>query len=166
MFAIFAGQNAKGYFKKTIYKILSQKIPITQISQKSIYTKGRLTTVFELNPKIISCQNCDIVVLNSCTANAQISGEKYLICNSSNINDINLSKKSNSEIITCGMALRDTATFSSFTDDTCVFSLQRQITRIDGSKAEPFELPIICDKDDDRYAILVSHIILLILGYI
>ena len=166
MFAIFAGQNSKGNFQKTVYRILSQKIPLSHISKGKINTNGKITAIFELSPESITCQKDDIVILNGCPYDAHINGEKYLIFNSSNKADIEISKNSCGEIITCGMSIRDTVTFSSFAEETCVFNLQRQITRLNGEKVQPFELPVICKKSDDRYALLVSYLILIILGYI
>ncbi len=168
MLAIFAGQEARGNFRKTVLRILREHLDVLEISKGRVLSKSAdnaILVVFERQPHLLHSPK-SAVFLNQCRSNAKISAERYLICNSANYDDLELARKSGGEVITCGMSLRDSVTFSSFTEDRCVISVQRRLTRFDGSKAEPFELPVCCLKDDHRYGILCANLLLILLGYL
>ena len=168
MLVIFAGQGINSNFRHTICNRLKEMTNICEISSANIRCEDfpcDFTLVFEKNPINIDAKNC-VLVLNLLTTAQSILGEKYLIVNSSNQDDMRNAKSSGSEVITCGMSLRDTLTFSSFTSDGCVLSLQRRITRFDSTFADPFEIPLYCSENEDRYAILCANLLLILGGYL
>lgn len=168
MLVIFAGQGANSNFRHTICSRLKERARICEISSAKIACEHfpcDFTLVFEKNPIKIDATD-SILVLNCLTTAQKVSGERYLIVNSSTPDDMNLAKNSGGEVIVCGLSLRDTLTFSSFTQDDCVLSLQRRIKRFDGSFADPFEIPLYCSESEDRYAILCASLLLILGGYL
>ena len=95
----------------------------------------------------------------------RFAGERLCVCNSAQETDVALARKSGGEVITCGMSLRDSITFSSCAESRCVIGVQRSINRLDGSRAEPFELPADCTPQDDRYGILCAYLLLILAGF-
>ena len=168
MVAAFLGDGLTHSFKKTVTRILREYIDITEITQNRIIRSSQneqFTVVFIREPELI--QLCGgAIILNRLTSDIEINSERYFICNSADESDLSFAKKSSSEVITCGMSLRDSVTFSSFTDENCVISIQRSLNRFDGSKAEPFEFPFKFESDDDRYGILCANLLLILLGKI
>ncbi len=168
MLAIFAGRGADAAFRKTVINILKSNAELSEISSDQIFFKngfGELTAVFEKNPAKIYAPDAAIILCKALNLE-DFSGQRYCILNSANADDIETAKKSGGEVISCGLSLRDTVTFSSFTDDKCVISIQRPITRFDGRSVEPFELPLSVSEGDDRYAILCANLLLILGGYI
>ena len=168
MLAIFAGRGADAAFRQTILNTLKTKAKLSEISDDQIYCEGgdsELTAVFEKNPAKIYAPDAAVVLCRASNLE-DFRGQRYCILNSANSDDIETAKRSGGEVISCGLSLRDTVTFSSFTDDRCVISIQRPITRFDGRTVEPFELPLSVNEGDDRYAILSANLLLILGGYI
>lgn len=169
MLAIFAGRGADCAFRETVCKRLKEKTNITEISNGGIISEGvhptELTAIFEKNPLHLQA-NGAVLILNRCSTVRRVSGERFCICNSANSEDVEIARRSGGEVITCGMSLRDSVTFSSFTDEQCVISIQRRLTRFDGSCVEPFELPLYCSAQEDRYGILCANLLLILGGYL
>lgn len=168
MLAIFAGRDVDSTFRKTVCKRLREKTDITEISSGRIISEvnsNNLTVIFEKSPLNIQASGA-VLILNGCFTAKSIFGERYCILSSSNSEDAEIARRSGGEVITCGMSLRDSVTFSSFTDDGCVLSVQRRLTRSDGKTVEPFELPLYCTPDEDRYGILCASLLLILLGYL
>lgn len=169
MLAVFIGQNVEGNFRKTVCKILRKHIKATEISSEKIFEVSPdgdgIACIFSKDIKAIKAHNT-AVFLNNCLEKPQIVGEKYCIIDSLNSCDLEIAKSLKSQVITCGLCTRDTLTFSSCREENCVISLQRGIKGFYGKIIEPFELPIYCGKDDDRYGILCAHLLLILLGKI
>ena len=168
MLAIFAGRGADAAFRQTILNTLKSKLSLSEISSDQIFCEGEpceLTAVFEKNPAKIYAPDAAVVLCRASSLE-NFSGQRYCILNSANLGDIETAKKSGGEVISCGLSLRDTVTFSSFTEDRCVISIQRPITRFDGRIVEPFELPLSVQNGDDRYGILCANLLLILGGYI
>ena len=168
MLAIFAGRGVDNAFKTTVCKRLLEKTEITEISSGAIKSggvfKSALTTVFDKCPVHLNA-NGSILILNKSDSLLSHSGERFCIFDSANAQDAQTAKKSGGEVISCGMSLRDSVTFSSVEENRCVISLQRSITRLDGSKADPFEMPVYYDMREDRFGILSSTLLLILMGY-
>ncbi|MFT3952379.1 MAG: hypothetical protein QM689_10630 [Oscillospiraceae bacterium] len=64
-------------------------------------------------------------------------------------------KNANIPVLTCGMSQKDTVTYSSFTGDKLVVSLQRRLKTPHGVTVEPFEMPIALDSREDIIPALV-----------
>ena len=169
MLAAFVGDAVDENFKETVCKLLEKYVKALSVSEKEIYFSGfdkcEIICAFGRGLKEIIADDA-VVFLNNCLSPIRISNERYCVLDSLNQNDLTLAQKSRGEVITCGLSTRDTLTFSSCTEENCVISLQRQIRRFNGSIAEPFELPINCEKHDDRYAILCASLLLILLGII
>lgn len=168
MVALFIGKGNCRAFCKTVTQILKEHCDILSISDEEIFKSDesyKLTVIFKSGKVKANLKN-DCVFLNQCEKYSEISGKRYLICDSSYPYDLEIAKKSDGEVITCGLSLRDCVTFSSFNDDRCVISVQRRLTRIDGQKVDPFEFPYSFQPDDDRYGILCAHLLLILLGYL
>lgn len=169
MLAVFVGRNAEGNFRKTVCSILRRYVDTLEVSSKKVFevTKGRskICLQFLKNPNVVKTAG-GVVVLNGCTGDFKILGQRAVIFNSSDKEDLYIAGKCTGDVIVCGFSLRDTVTFSSCLEEACVVSLQRKIKRIDGSFKEPFELPIVCKSDDDRYGILAAVLILILFGII
>ncbi len=168
MLAIFAGRGADAAFRQTILNTLKNKTKLSEISSDQIFCENgpnELTTIFEKNPAKIYAPDAAVVLCRASNLE-DFSGQRYCILNSANLGDIETAKRSGGEVISCGLSLRDTVTFSSFTDDKCVISIQRPLTRFDGSSVEPFELPLMVNEGDDRYGILCANLLLILGGYI
>ncbi len=168
MVAAFLGDGVTCSFRKTVERILRDHIDITEITQSSILSSsqsGQLTAVFMREPEHLQLCGC-AVILNRLNSRVKIGSERYFICNSATEGDLKLAKKSCGEVITCGMSLRDSVTFSSFTYESCVINVQRSLRRFDGSKVEPFEFPCRRKPDDDCYGLLCANLLLILLGKI
>ncbi len=168
MVAVFLGAGAGGSFRKTVARILREQAEVIEVSRNRIVGRarsGQVTAIFQRELSLLHLLG-SAVFLNRCSSGTKISAERYLICNSANHTDLELAKKSGGEVITCGMSLRDSVTFSSFTDERCVISVQRTLKRFDGRRVEPFEFPCRCLPDDDRYGILCANLLLILLGKI
>ena len=167
MLVIITGRGADTAFKNTICKKLNEKIKYSQISYDEIIIEPKpcdFTVVFEKNLSKIKASYA-AVILNHATSFDDFFCNCCIV-NSANPKDAEIAKKCNGQVITCGMSLRDTVTFSSFTDEGCVLSIQRPITRFDGKTVEPFELPLTANCLEDRFAIMCSALILILGGYI
>lgn len=66
--------------------------------------------------------------------------------------------------VTCGLGTSDTLTLSSLTVDSAVISLQRQITAFDGTKVEPFELPVSFSKRVEPFELLAAAAVFVLMG--
>lgn len=168
MLAIFAGRGADAAFRKTVINILKSNAELSEISDEQIFCESgecELTAVFEKNPAKIYAPDAAVVLCRASNLE-DFKGQRYCILNSANADDIETAKRSGGEVISCGLSLRDTVTFSSFTEDRCVISIQRPLTRFDGRSVEPFELPLTVNEGDDRYGILCANLLLILGGYI
>ena len=166
MLVIFAGRYVDSSFRHTVCKRLSERVKICEISSGQITCPSfpcDFTLIFEKAPLKISAKDC-VLILNGCQTAQSINGEKYCIFNSNYSEDSSLAKKSGGEVFSCGMSLRDSVTFSSFTSDGCVLSLQRCIKTFDGSTVDPFEIPLYCDENEDRFGILCASLLLILSG--
>lgn len=76
------------------------------------------------------------------------------IVNSQNMRAIELIKKIGVKAVTCGHSSKDTITFSSYTDDTIVISIQRAMQAMHGDEVEPFDLPVRIQSKIDLYSVL------------
>lgn len=167
MTAVFVGKGVNCAFRQTVLKILKAKTEVFEISDNQIEKtapQNALTVIFKSEIPRVSVSGAAVFLNQSKTA--EILGERYLIFDSSNPADIQTAKNSGGEVITCGLSLRDSVTFSSLTDENCVISIQRSIRRFDGGKIEPCEIPCKMCTSDDKYAVLCSNLLLILLGYV
>ena len=86
------------------------------------------------------------------------------ICEDTNLNALELFKKSNTPVISCGLNGKNTVTLSSFKDNTMLVTLQRSITNIHKTEIEPCEFKIKLNKSYSPFAVLASSAVLLLKG--
>lgn len=167
MTAVFVGKGVNCAFKQTVLKLIKEKTEVFEISGDQIEkTAAQNVPTLIFSNSLQSVKVPDAAVFLNKNESAEIFGEGYLIFDSSNPEDIQAAKNSGGEVITCGLSLRDSVTFSSLTEENCVISIQRSITRFDGKKTEPREIPCKIDAADDKYAVLCANLLLAFLGYI
>lgn len=164
--AAFIGRGVDRDFRKTVCKILRKQVGVSEFSAGRAVGRcnSDLFVFFERCPAVIRLCGA-VVFLNRCSGREQIAGERLCVCNSAQETDVALARKSGGDVITCGMSLRDSITFSSCAESRCVIGVQRSINRLDGSRAEPFELPADCTPQDDRYGILCAYLLLILAGF-
>ena len=68
--------------------------------------------------------------------------------------------------ITCGLRSRDTITLSSMAGDSAVIDLRRDISCLDGSTAEPQEIPLRRQKPHENFLLMAAAAILILSGKI
>ena len=68
--------------------------------------------------------------------------------------------------ITCGLRSRDTITLSSMTGDSAVIDLRRDISCLDGSVAEPQEIPLRHQDPRENFLFMAAAAILILSGKI
>lgn len=68
--------------------------------------------------------------------------------------------------VTCGLSPKDTITLSSIGEDSAVINLQRGITCLDGSVAEPQEIPVSLCAMPDRFVLMSAAAVFLLSGNI
>lgn len=69
-----------------------------------------------------------------------LSADTIVIVNSENERQLELISKFKARMITTGMSQKDTVTFSSKGEESCVISLQRMVSAVDGEALEPMEV--------------------------
>lgn len=74
-----------------------------------------------------------------------------IIVSSSNETVISELKNRGIKFITCGMAENDTVSYSSITDESIVFLLQKKIPRLNGKSTEAMEIPLKIQNTNTYY---------------
>ena len=120
-----------------MFKIQCDKNFIDKLQNFFIYLK---------TPVEINCflqQDCDICILRDEFFPKDFSpSSKYILINSDDKNLLNRIKSFRSNIVSCGLSTRSTATLSSISDDNKVICLQRRITDLYGKTVPQLEFPI------------------------
>ena len=86
------------------------------------------------------------------------------ICEDSNLSALKILMESGIPVITCGMNPKNTVTLSSLTAASALVSLQRTVTDIFGSEAEPGEFRIKLNRGYSPFAVTASAAVLLLSG--
>lgn len=84
---------------------------------------------------------------------------------SQNPNALSFAANSGIPSIACGASTFDSLTFSSFTPERAVISIQRKLFTLTGSDIEPAEFPIKLSGNPNLYTVLAVAGIFLISGY-
>lgn len=113
----------------------------------------------------ISCQNAIFLVRgHSGMPNKFRCEHAVAIVDSSDQSLLEQVAKHHIKALTCGLASVDTLTLSSYTSDSAVISLQRQITAFDGTILEPFELPVSFISHVEPFSLLACAAVFFFLG--
>ena len=86
------------------------------------------------------------------------------ICEDSNLSALKILMESGIPVITCGMNPKNTVTLSSLTAASALVSLQRTVTDIFDSEAEPGEFRIKLNRGYSPFAVTASAAVLLFSG--
>jgi len=68
--------------------------------------------------------------------------------------------------VTCGLRSRDTITLSSMAGESAVIDLRRNVSCLDGSLAEPQEIPLRHQNPQDKFLLMSAAAILILSGKI
>ena len=136
-----------------------REILINSLKQPNIITLNKNS---DLNSNI---KNGIIIILDNAKdfADKSING-MVGICEDCNKNAIDIFSKNNMPVITCGMNVKNTVTFSSINDNSLIVSLQRVITDSKGKEIEPTEFKLILTKDYNIFSVMASVSVLLLNG--
>lgn len=113
----------------------------------------------------IGCENAIFVVRDkNCLPAQAVCTNAVAVVDSANRAVMELVAARRLPALTCGLAGADTFTLSSFTRDSAVISLQRQITAFDGTPVEPFELPVTFTAPVEPFTLLACAAVFCMLG--
>lgn len=140
-----AGNDEDARICDYFYQKLRKKLPVISISADKILKSGAENELIlvcrEAVPKI-DAEFLLILGKNAPANSIQNLGNCVAAIVSSDAeHQLNILSESSVPTITCGLFPKDTVSYSSKTDESIVFSLQRTIERLNGEVAEPFELP-------------------------
>lgn len=158
-FVSFVGKSDNFSIRKTLVEKLSENFNLFFINKNySVENgKGEPLILFSsedfIKMKLNSCifvfdEDTEIIIPDILCENA------VAIINSSSRNQISQFVNTNISVITCGSSQKDTFTYSSYTDDKIVVSLQRSIKSISGKIIEPFELPVLNNEKNNIFSVL------------
>ncbi len=86
------------------------------------------------------------------------------VVSSENEAAVRLLSGADAQTVTCGLSGKDTVTITSFTGDTAMIALQRELVSCSGERVQPGEFPVRLRRIYDRYAIMSLAATRLLLG--
>ena len=166
MIVLFCERKSKT--EKEITEIL-KNMGGNYISDKSIFdNSGNFTIITEYKVTDI-CADKGIAIFceNTKKFASQILPVGFIgICEDKNKNALDIFKKNNTPVITCGMNPKNTITLSSITKSNALVCIQRTLENEKGSLTEPFEINIDLSKNYNPFSITTSVAVLLLNGII
>lgn len=166
MVIIFSGR--KSAVEKEIISILT-KYGANYISDKMISADaGKFTIISEYKKTDIKLKKGIAVFIDDTDRfNDQIFPEGIIgICGDSNTKALELFKKSNIPVISCGMNCKNTVTLSSLNSSTLLATLQRTVIDNYGNEVDPGEFKIKLTKNYEPFSVMASAAVLLVNGII
>lgn len=116
-------------------------------------------------PLRISCENAALVVRRGAGLPSGIECENQIaIVDSADAAVREHLARRRLPAITCGLSGADTLTLSSLTADSAMIALQRQITAFDGTKTDPFELPVLYSQRIETFDLLAAAAVFCLMG--
>ncbi len=88
------------------------------------------------------------------------------ICEENNRNALEIFKKSNTPVISCGMNSKNTVTLSSINSESLIASLQRTVSDFNFTEIEPTEFKIKLKKEYKPFSVMACVAILLLKGIV
>lgn len=164
MVILFSGRKSK--VEKEIIEILTL-YGANYISDKIVSTtKGKFTIISEYKKTDLRIKKGIAVFIDDTNRfDGQIFPKNIIgICEDSNLKALELFKKSNISVISCGMSTKNTVTLSSLSSDSLLTTLQRTITNNFGAEIEPAEFKIKLNKSYSPFAVMASVAVLLLNG--
>lgn len=157
--------NQKGNkFGANIFKLISKKVSCIYVSEKTIKKRGKYPKILLIeSEKFKNIQTKDfIVVLGKITGFENIdwlNNAHSIIVDKNNKENLELVKDLNSQVLVCGMSVRDTVTVTSNTLDNATVSLNRNIK---GIYSTIEEREILLDKNENNFELMAAGTILML----
>jgi len=145
------GKGKDKGLEELILSQLSKSYQVTYIKNKSLVQAGAgyeivVADFSELKSLYVS--ECVIIMKSGgIVPEIPLPEKSIIIANSENAEQIAALKSVDSRVITCGAGEKDTLSYSSFTADSIVISLNREITAFSGKKIQPLEIPLRFEKE-------------------
>lgn len=162
--------TAKGIEKqlKMLLNCVSAPLSILDVETCSIKLKGTQPDLVLLSGQKLSHIECEqgiFILRNTDTLPASIFCSKAVaVLNSANHAAVKLAASRRIWAMTCGLSSVDTFTLSSLMTDSAVISLQRSLTAFDGTRIEPFDLPVRLLRKMDPFVLLACTAVCCMLG--
>lgn len=145
------GKGKDKGLEELILSRLSKSYQVTYVKNKSLVQAGEgyeivVADFSEL--KSLYVAECIIIMKSGgVVPEIPLPEKSIVIVNSENAEQIAALKSVNQRVITCGPGEKDTLSYSSFTADNIVISLNREITAFSGKKIQPLEIPLRFEKE-------------------
>ena len=152
-------QKDKNSIMNSLAHKLSVYYNIFMLDRKFSYQKGSGQPLVFFNSKAtceLETESCILVFDEDSKLQLPHIACKNIVAvvSSSNRSLINELSRYNMPVITCGASQKDTVTYSSFTGEKAVISLQRSIISFSGKTIEPFEISVEMDENDSIFCAL------------
>jgi len=162
------GKDNDKCLEELILSQLSKTYQVTYIKNKSLVQEGagyEIVVADFAELKSLYVSECIIVMKSGgIVPEIPLPERSIIIVNSENAEQIAALKGVNRRVITCGASEKDTLSYSSFTADSIVISLNREITAFSGRKILPLEIPVKFEKEPkDAYSPIAFTALRLIL---
>ncbi len=160
MFCIcFVEKKGNNSIRQDVLNKLKQNFTIFWVDNKYSFEEGNGQTIAVLNSKNfkeLKTNKCLLIFDDNAGMNVpEITCENIVaVVNSSNSFLIKELGKIGVPVLTCGSSQKDTFTYSSFSENEIVVSLQRAIATLSGKIVEPFEIPVNHSEDSSIYSVL------------
>jgi hypothetical protein len=144
------GKSTDKILEEIILSQLTKSYRVTYIKSKSLVQAGAgYEIVVSDTPELRSLYvpECILVLKNDgLVPEIPLPEKSIIIANSENLGQLVALKKSNLNVLTCGVSDKDTLCCSSITSDSLVVSLNREIVAFSGRRIQPLEIPLRLDK--------------------
>ncbi len=152
--------------EKQIIEILS-KYGANYISDKTVTAgDGSFTIISEYKKTEINIKNGIALILDDTDRfyNQTFKDGIIGICEDKNQKALEIFKRSNIPVVSCGMNSKNTITLSSLNSNSLLATLQRSLTDQSGKTVEPAEFKIKLTKEYLPFAVMASAAVLLLMG--
>ena len=146
----------EGYIKSE----LAKSYQVTYIKENVIEKSGEGYELLVLDLPVlegVSLPECIIMMkANGIPPMVSYPERSIIIANSENPRQLAALKSLNNSVISCGNQKWDTISYSSYTSDSIMLSLNREITAFSGTQIEPLEIPLEFSKEPHNIYNLLS----------
>jgi len=145
------GKDKDKGLEELILSQLTKSYRVTYIKNKSLVQEGsgyEIVVADFSELKSLYVAECIIIMKSGgIVPEIPLPEKSIIIVNSENAEQLAALKSAKQSVITCGAGEKDTLSYSSFTADSIVISLNREITAFSGRKILPLEIPVKFDKE-------------------
>ena len=144
------GKGKDKSLEEIILSQLSKSYRVTYIKNKSLVQCGQgyeIVVAEASEIKSLYIRECIIIMKSGgIVPEIPLPEKSIIIVNSENTEQLAALKNANQGVVTCGSSEKDTLCYSSFTGDSIVISLNREIIAFSGRRIQPLEIPLKLDK--------------------